>query len=222
MRLLIAIKSCQEHRLAGHHGSILNTWGKDVPSDVDLRFFIGDAGRFEPKSDQTVCLGCPDEYAGLPRKTKAILGWSLWNGYDYTFLCDTDTFVIPNHLLRCGFESWDYSGRFGPSPQIGTTFEYRDEHQTIEKCHPWASGGIGYFLSRKAAELVARSWPTQWAEDLHVGQVLGPHIQAGEITAADIPDFECNISWHFPQRKYRCKYDPRLRWMETMYNDSKA
>ncbi len=37
----------------------------------------------------------------------------------------------------------------------------------------YASGGAGYFLSRKAATIVAETLAiTHWAEDLHVGNVL--------------------------------------------------
>lgn len=103
-------------------------------------------------------------------------------------------------------------------PAIGTTFHYRDAHGNYPNCHPWASGGVGYFLSRSAAQLVARSEPNVWAEDMFVGQVLGPHIQNGEITAADLP-IECESAWHFPRRKYNCAYDPKFKWMEEMYAD---
>jgi hypothetical protein len=218
MKTLFAVKSCRSHRQEGYHDEIMDTWGKDVPNG-DIRFFTGDADRFLPKKSNEVCLGVPDDYMGLPLKTKGIIGWSLWNGYDFTFLCDTDSFIVPNNLLRCGFEAFDYSGRFGAMPEIGTTFHYRDAHGDYLNCHPWASGGVGYFLSRKAGELVAREWPKVWAEDLWVGQVLGPYIQAGTVTASDLP-IECVSAWHFPRRQYNNEsYSLKHDWMVKMYVD---
>lgn len=220
MRLLIAVKSCESHRVAGYHDVIMNTWGRDVPLNADLRFFTGSTEKFTPSGPESgwdVCLGAPDDYMSLPRKTKAIIGWSLWNQYDYTFLCDTDTFIIPSRLVRTDYDKYDYAGRFGLKPAIGTTFRYEDPKQIIMNCHPWASGGIGYFLSRKAAELIVRAEPTIWAEDMFVGQTLGPLIQKGEITAYDIPGFECSIAWHFPRRRFNATYDPKFNWMEEMY-----
>ena len=218
MKLLFAVKSCRSHRQEGYHDAIMETWGKDVPNG-DIRFFSGDEDRFLPKKANEVCLGVPDDYMNLPLKTKAIIGWSLWNGYDFTFLCDTDTFTIPTRLLKCGFEKYDYSGRFGNQPKIGTTFHYRDPQGDYPNCHPWASGGVGYFLSRKSGELIARSWPDVWAEDLWVGQCLGKHIQSGEITASDLP-IECESAWHFPRRQYNNEsYNLKFGWMEKMYAD---
>ena len=40
MRCLIAIKSCKRDWMRGDHSVIRSTWGKDVPVNVDLRFFI--------------------------------------------------------------------------------------------------------------------------------------------------------------------------------------
>lgn len=218
MRLLIAVKSCEPHRIAGYHDVILNTWGRDIPKDVDLRFFTGDLDW--RTLGKEIHLNVPDDYLSLPLKTKAILEYSLQNNYDYTFLCDTDTFLLPDRLVRCGFESFDYSGRFGSQPKIGTTFHYKDQHGDYPNCHTWASGGVGYFLSRKASEIVVKSAPEVWAEDMYVGQVLGPYIQSGEITAADLP-IECDSCWHFPRREYNCVYDPKLGWMEKMYETHK-
>ena len=208
--------------MLGYHDVILNTWGKDIPPGVDLRFFSGDAAcwMLNPGPEE-VFLQVSDDYMSLPLKTKGIIEWSLQNGYGYTFLCDTDTFLIPDKLMRTSFPKYDYAGRFGAMPAIGTTFHYRDAHGDYPNCHPWASGGVGYFVSRKAGELVARSQPEVWAEDLWIGQVLGPHIQAGTITASDLP-IECDSAWHFPRRSHNNEsYDPKFRWMEKMYAENK-
>ncbi len=217
--LLIAVKSCVRDREAGHHETIRQTWGKDL--DADIKFFMG--GSSELRRDEIV-IETPDpaydDYDHLPYKTQDIAWFSVSQGYDYTFLCDTDTFLIPRKLLACGYQNWDYSGRFGSSPAIGTTFSFKDGRgYTNPNCHPWASGGLGYFLSQKAARIIGDADPVSWAEDLSVGQILGPRIQSGEITAKDIPDFDAGISWHYPAHWLGWDKDAKLApWMRSMYD----
>lgn len=198
--ILVAVKSCARDLEAGLHQAIRETWGKDFPGNVDVRFFIGGGLQlgFPYKPDEII-LYCPDGYDDLSKKTQGILQYSLINGYEFTFLCDNDTFVIPKLLVGTEFRAYDYSGRFGTNPPIGTTFDYRDCRRIMRiGCHPWASGGVGYFLNRRAAQAIADTviTPTDWAEDLWVGQVIGPHVIAGDMTAADLPNFECQCAWH--------------------------
>lgn len=201
MKILIAVKSCCRDLDAGFHQAIRETWGKDFdwPGDtVNVRFFIGIGDRTTSKNlqDETT-LPCPDGYDDLPAKTEEILKWSFLQGYDMTFLCDNDTYIIPDNLNYTTFRNFDYSGRFGPEPVIGTRFSYRDCHEIQhDQCAPWASGGVGYFISRKAAEIVGRDGIEGWAEDLGIAQTLAPYIEKSEITAADLPDFECVSAWH--------------------------
>lgn len=224
MRLLIAVKSCHRDANRGDHKSIENTWWSDAwHAPADCKFFLGESPfrQYFSWSDE-VYLDCKDGYDSLPDKTRNILKWSIAKDYDYTFLCDTDTYLIPRLLLTCGFEKYDIAGRFGQTPALGTTFIYKNDGRgnRIDNCHPWPSGGVGYFLSKKAAQVVVNTEPMSWAEDLYVGQVLGPKIQSGEIIGKDLEDFEGRISWHFPRRDYDNKsYDPVLGWMEKMYKE---
>lgn len=225
MRTLIAVKSCWRDLHRGDHSHIRNTWGRDayhIPFDV--RFFTG-------KREETILwtledevhLDCRDDYDSLPLKTQQILLWSTERDYDFTFLCDTDTYVIPRLLAGCDYQNYDISGRFGAMPALGSTFNYRDARGVYPNCHPWPSGGVGYFVSRRAARVIAYTNPTVWAEDMYVGQVLGPLIQSGDLKGVDIPNFECNIAWHFPRRAYQNKsYDPSFGWMQKMYKEHRA
>ena len=194
MRLVIGVKSCQRDRLAGFHKAIRETWGKD--SGSALRFFVGG----EPVNEfDEIALDCPDGYWELPYKTKAILQWFLTSGYDHIFLCDCDTYVLPS-TFTLGHEQVDYAGKISLWPRgatVGTTFTYNDGRgNIITDCAPWASGGYGYFLSRKAAEAIVKENPSHWAEDLWVGQVLGPLTQGGQIITRDF-DIHNKHTWHF-------------------------
>lgn len=223
MKLLIAVKSCEKHRVAGYNSAIRKTWGKKVEYPATLIFFQGPAyviGDSKISLDEYP-LPVIDDYDHLPDKTISILNTFLSTPFDYIFLCDTDTFIIPSKLLTCGFDKYDVSGRYGEHPQIGTTFEHRDDrNHTINPCHPWPSGGVGYFLSKKAAKIIVDTPYQHWAEDFMVGQITGPHIIEGRLTAADLPEFEAQTSWHFQRRMYsNLVYDLKFGWMQRMYQE---
>lgn len=95
-----------------------------------------------------------DEYEYLPAKTQAICKWALKRGHLNVFFCDTDTYV---YLPRLKPSEHDYVG-------------YRLEGKV------YASGGAGYWLSRKAMELVLTANPAKFKnEDEMVGTVLALH-----------------------------------------------
>lgn len=220
MKILIAVKSCNDDLKKGCHDVIRQTWGRDVPQFATLKFFVGGGNiEYHPGNHaDEINLRCLDDYDSLPSKTKEICQWSLSHGYSFTFLCDVDTYLIPSKLFRTDFQNFDYSGRFGTEHPIGKTFRFRDgRNRTHLKCHPWASGGFGYFLSRKAVAIIAEKAPTLWAEDMHVGDTLGPEIQAGNVLAADLKNFENGASWHYPAHKLGWNREMMKFWMHEMY-----
>lgn len=170
-KVLVAIPACHkyaygkfEDKRIGHNTgesyervrAVRETWAKYVPafSNVSLRFFYGAGNSHELFNDE-VALEVPDDYAHLPHKTKAIYQWALGKGFDYVFKCDDDTFVYVDRLLASGFEALDYVGY----------------------CYPangnYISGGPGYWLSRRALEVLATA-PVgdNWAEDKWTGDTL--------------------------------------------------
>jgi hypothetical protein len=226
MTLAIAVKSCYRDQKDGFHQVIRETWGKRLPGTV--QFFVGVYGwpaRNAMGYDE-VGLACPDDYDSLPFKTKAICNWFVhYTTCSHIFLCDTDTFIIPSKLLTCGYENYDLLGYI--QRPFTDVFRYtavgREGRTEIQEyCRPWPSGGLGYFLSRRAAQLVADSKPTSWAEDLWIGQLLSPRIAAGEMTGLDHKNFAGVISWHFPQARYGKRYDPSTNWMQEMYKEHGA
>jgi hypothetical protein len=92
------------------------------------------------------------------KRMKWFCAYALEHGYDYLFRVDSDAYVRIPELLKCGFEQHDYMGWHKP----------RDIH---------AFASVGYFLSRKAMQLVvdadhwAHSSGNYWG-DCWVGEVL--------------------------------------------------
>jgi hypothetical protein len=220
-KLLIAVKSCQRDLDRGDHNIIRNTWGADAKAaGIDVKFFVGKA--FKQYASDEVHLQCDDDYNALPYKTREICRWATGKIVDTLFLCDTDTYVNIAKLQQIDYASYDYAGHFGGGPDsTSQTFKYRavNRDHTItehhERCYPWASGGIGYFLSRNAYNEVAFSQPTSWAEDLWVGQIIGAQAAEGRMKIFDTA--HAPASWHFPQGAYGSQYDPKFDWMGKMH-----
>jgi hypothetical protein len=221
-KLMVCVKSCQAHLERGDHDVIRSTWGKDAKAaGIDVRFFVG--SDFKKYQNDEIHLKCPDDYNGLSYKTREICKWASGKVLDYIFLCDTDTFLIPSKMLQCGFKGYDYAGKI--SRPIGKTFHYEDvdregSREVHDHCYPWASGGYGYFLSRKAFSEMAYEHPSARAEDLWTGQVIGALAAVGEMTILDTPP---NVySWHFPVAEHGGNnYDPKFGWMQKMYAEHK-
>ena len=73
----------------------------------------------------------------------------------------------------------------------------------------WASGGIGYFLSKKAASIVSQTTPNVWAEDAFVGQSLAPFIDNKEIVASHTDLIKRQASEHWSKNLPQ-QYTPKI------------
>lgn len=151
-KILFAILSC--HSLQQYEPSLRETWIKELPG-IDHKFFLGLPSLSSPLLPDEVLLEVDDSFQGITEKSVAMHRWALEHGYDYVVKVDLDTFVRPVELLQSGFEQFDYTG--GQNTQ-GVAF---------------ASGGSGYWLSRRALQIVVDAKITPGpAEDLHVATVL--------------------------------------------------
>ena len=168
-RVLLAVPAAQQYEYSKHTLSVPRitagrieavraTWFADAKkfASVTARFFYGKPWR-EGAEDE-VFLDCPDDYAGLSAKVKAVCRYALDNGFDYLVKADDDTILYIDRLLRSGFDTVDQMGYFGCTHTAG-------------HCSCYATG-MCYTLSRRAMEMVVRAPITHWAEDLWVGRVL--------------------------------------------------
>lgn len=222
MKLLIAVKSCQDDKRAGFHEPIRNTWLPEAKAlGIDVRFMMGintgDTQQPIPLRDE-MYLNAGDRYSDLPEKTQQICLWMYGKVYDFVYLCDTDTCLKPTKLLASGFQKYDYTGKIDKPLNVPFYYQAVDRGGNIEahpQCYPWASGGFGYTLSRRAALTVATHNPVSWAEDLGVGQMLAPDIATESITALHVP--AGTYSAHYSSETNGSRYSPETKWMETMY-----
>ena len=240
MRLLIAVMSFEGDATNGNHDAIRNTWGKDVvTAGATLKFFVGRRGsEFSPKADevmipwlQKLCprhgwweskRGCCQNFWDF--ETREMLKWSLANGYDYTMLCENDTFCIPRLVMTCGFDKYDVSGYFTkirdiplgaltPDPIINDPNDPTDLGEPLYLAPEY---GAGVFLSRKAAEIFLAFPPTHWQTEYLLGQPLGPSIADGSITAVDMDNYRGIVSWHHVTTEGK-RYYHGSTWQKEMY-----
>jgi len=221
--LAIAVKSHFGGLELGAHEQIRKTWGRGLYGQARLRFFIGSAGvpnSYKPESDEII-LDCADDYDSLVSKTSGITKWFIKQSEQHLLLVDIDCVVYPNQLWASGFQNYDYFGRFN-----GGFGNIRDRvlpspngQVKIPNCHSWASGG-GYFLSKKAANIVAQTTPIESEyikgsyEDFWVGQILGPKVASGELAAAPITVKA--VEYYLVNGESK-NYDPRSKWMELKF-----
>lgn len=144
-------------RLAERAERCRRTWLVHAPRQgIDYVFLVGGATEFRREGD-VLYLPCPDDYPSLPQKIRRFCQWALRHAdFDYLFKCDDDTYVDLARLAHY---------------PVGRALDYAGGQYA-----GYASGGGGYFLSRRAAALVAEHLDAPWGnEDELVGQCLKAH-----------------------------------------------
>lgn len=166
-KLLLGVLAC--HRRAQHLQACRDTWGKDVIG-FDYKFFFGQGSHENEQPDELI-LDSPDDYRGLSVKVQAAVRWALEHDYTSYFKIDDDVYIRPERLVKAAAEwaNYDFVGR-----RQGATDRYHE--------HAYCSGGCGYYLSKRAMEVLANA-PTpnpeiaaEYAEDSWTGLRL---LEAG-------------------------------------------
>lgn len=186
MKILIGIQSCKQHR--DRYDVLKETWLKDIPAStydfqIAYAFFIG--GINEPESGE-VWLPCLDTYDALAQKTRLICKFALDQQFDYLFKCDTDTIVNVDRLLSSGYWMHEYMGGYNEDNMV----EFLESVLKVKTRIQFCSGGAGYWLNRRALEIVSKQENHALmtpAEDVFV---------AGRLRDAGIiPYFEKGYEW---------------------------
>jgi len=164
MRILLGAFSGQA--MGDRRRLCAETWFPKPTTDVMAMMLLGGENKNGiEERDGVTCLSlpCPDDYHSLTQRTRCFCEWALRFGdWDYLFKCDDDTYVAIDRLIQFDTGGRDY---IGANP-------WKHDSRVI----PYASGGAGYFLSRRAAEIVARNLRhSGGAEDKLVGRILRRH-----------------------------------------------
>lgn len=149
MRPIILITSCNRDRWNGWQHSAEMSWYAEWHGLVDCKFVIGRGCEYSQPYELVV--DEKDEYADVPAKNQAARKWALDHQYDYMFHACVDTWIHVPRLL---------SSEYGNNPCTG--FLYGGN----------PSGGLGYWLSAKAAHALLLAPPAPVPEDVWVGHSL--------------------------------------------------
>ncbi|WP_430442517.1 hypothetical protein [Shinella sp.] len=184
-KLAVLVVSCKKNR--HKQQAIRDTWAKDARlANIDVYFIEG-----HPEQSQALLfedrlvLPVPDTYEYLSHK--------IWHGVsaalriidaDYYFKLDDDCLLNVQKLLEFAYENFDY---IGSDVNLGSRTAF-DWHSTavsnkqlaglifeIDPEQTWYDGQGGYFLSQKAARLIASTPLPKYQhilEDYATGRVM--------------------------------------------------
>jgi len=134
----------------------LDTWFSDAMAcGMDAVFLMGEPNvKQAERCGPLLILPCHDAYNTLPMRTWQFIRWAIHrDDWDYLFKCDDDTYVAASRLASYDPQGRDYIGA-----------EWRSGVN-------YGSGGAGYFLSRRAAEIViTKPLAPLGAEDALIGE----------------------------------------------------
>jgi len=158
-KIVIGLLSCEQH--SDRDDLCRSTWIPHATAiGIDVVFLRGGSpsGQTERHGD-TLLLPTPTDYRTLPQRTRAFCQWFLTTDATAAFKADNDSLLIPERLLHYEQLGSDY---FGNEPG--------------KRWRGYCSGGGGYGLSRRAAEIIATHMTVlAGPEDMHVGRVLAEH-----------------------------------------------
>lgn len=179
------------HRENDRIQAVRDTWWKDIAAfapNVEGRFFYGQGT--EAQTSDEVILPVGNTYADLPAKTIAICKWALDNNFDFVLKLDDDSVCYIDRAVRevLNNRHMDYGGY----------------------CHcEIASGGPGYWLSKRAMREVVKAGPqNHWAEDQTVGITLAHANIMPVFLSTHAPGFKAH--WFWPDEFDPSKLDPDM------------
>jgi hypothetical protein len=155
-KILVGLLSCQSTQARRELCRatwlpVLNEFG------IEVLFLVGGCEHMHITHD-TLYLPVSDTYNDLPQKTIAFCRWALaYTPATHLFKADDDTFIHPQRFARF-VESIPNDKEY-----VGNEWRPRAGY---------ASGGAGYLLSRRAAELVASHRKLHGAEDIMTGEIM--------------------------------------------------
>lgn len=163
-RLLVGVMTCPANR--DREKAVRATWmSEPLPSGIAVIFVEGGAVDTATLRllDQRLTLPVIDAYELLPRKTRAFFKWAILNTTcDHILKCDDDSYLHLAEVAQLNLESVDYAGRLTSSVS-GITEKWHYGKCTNAALEVPFRGpipdlfaeGFGYFVSRRAASLVA-------------------------------------------------------------------
>lgn len=151
-RPIIFVVSCARDRANGRQQAAEATWMHEWSDLIDVDILLGEGNESHGFPLEWVIDNVPDDYGGVVRKYQQGRHYAMRCGYTHIFHACVDTWINVPRLLASGFENHDYTG-------------YR-----CDEGH--GSGGMGYWTSAKAAQVLLDAPLTGDYEDRWAGAAL--------------------------------------------------
>ena len=187
--LVICIYTCTKNN--DKQQAIRDTWLKEViKNEIPYFFVVGKPSDQSYIEGDILYVDAPDTYEHLPRKTYKLFEF-IHNHtfYSYAMKVDDDCYVNVNSLLRCNFETQDYTGKIlGTAGEldknwhIGKTSDPNYGEYAGEYKGTWADGASGYFLNRYAMKkLLEYSNHKEIGFELYEDKLVGDILREFDI-----------------------------------------
>ena len=191
MHYLIGVTTCHTHKYKAKVLAQRETWVRDAAGVIDVRFFYGSGNAQLAPPDTVYLTDVCDSYMGRPSKIRGMCRWALAAGYDWALKTDDDVYIDILRLLNVVPTREDYVGR---------PVEFRD--RITGKVTVKFASGFGYWLSRRAMQVIADAPDFTGLEDRWVAEQL---FAAGITLTADseryvacYPGIEPSVVWKLP------------------------
>lgn len=191
-----------------------------LPPHVRFWFVEGriDSGVVNKVLGDVLYVPCEEAYENLGRKVALAISYCVNEvDFSYLFKCDANTYVNIDKLLAYPFQGKDYIGAMVAQDGYNPHWHFGKCKSAYWNINPnpsphhgsFAAGGVGYFLSKSSATLVAEHAFEHCSqsltyEDKMVGDILRDH----NVVGLDDPE-----SFDLRREKYR--FNPHLITRKT-------
>jgi len=175
MQYLIGVTTCHVPKYRDKILAQRQTWWQDAGGVIDVHWFYGglptDPRRIYSYPEDVFLTASGDAYLERPSKIRGMCRWALASGYDWVLKTDDDVYIDIPRLLNVAPTREDYVGR---------AVEFRD--RVTKRVTVKFASGFGYWLSRKAMQVIADAPDFTGLEDRWVAEQL---FAAGITLTAD-------------------------------------
>jgi hypothetical protein len=219
--LLILMLCAPHHR--EQQALYRSVWQHCLPKHVSLWFVEGGvdvSGSAEVHGD-VLYVPCVESYECLAQKVfQAIHYYVHATSFSYLFKCDVNTYVNISKLAEYPYEGMDYIGAMVAHDCYNTRWHlgkcqsgyWNDKPNPNPHRGPFAAGGVGYFLSRKSANIISAYGQDIAKCELYEDKMVGDILRSHDIRCCDDPH-------SFDLRRIKNHHNPDLITRKTMNAD---
>ena len=188
---------------------INNSWGGELRKlGIKVWFVIGGCKTSELDGN-FIKLCCPDNYESLPQKIYRASQFILRNfSFQHLYKVDDDTLVNPRLLLSIPLDKYHYLGRCETVTHEFNRYWHRGKCENKSLDHipypisrirygaTYAKGEAGYFLSRKAVQML-NQFEDSICSDLYEDKAIGDALGRASLEVSEDTRYQSKLYENF-------------------------